>query len=187
MKYFFIIALLALAFFANGQKNIRFSSRNYAGLLEGESKSALQLQTINGIKYKTWFAGAGTGLDWYYQRSIPLFASVSKDVFKKDNRNFYLSANAGVNFPWKRDNMNEWYYGDNGKYRAGLYWYSGLGYKIGVGKNNDAVLLHLGYSYKHISERIKTILPCFNPPCPETTERYDFHLKRLSLMLGWNF
>ena len=56
-----------------------------------------------------------------------------------------------------------------------------------LGKNDDAVLLQLGYSYKHLSEKITSTLPCFNPPCPENTEKYDFHLRRLSIMLGWSF
>jgi len=188
MKYFFTAVVFAfLTISSNAQHKIVFSSQNYAGLLEGENKSAFQLQTINGFKYKTWFAGLGTGLDWYYQRSIPMFASINKGFLKKGERNLFISADGGLSFPWKRDNAIEWNYGSNGKFYPGLYWSSGLGYKIGIGKNSDAVLLHVGYSYKHLIEKNTIVNPCFNPPCPESTERYDFRLRRLSLKLGWNF
>jgi hypothetical protein len=186
MKYFFIIALISFAFSTRAQK-IRFSTQNYAGLLEGGDGSSFQLQTINGIKYKTFFAGLGIGLDWYDQRSIPAFLSLSKEFFNKSKKSLYIAANGGVNFPWRENNSEDWYYGTPDKFRAGLYWSSGVGYKIGLGKNSDAMLLHLGYSYKHLSEKMTTVMPCFNPPCPENTERYDFHLRRLSVMLGWSF
>ena len=187
MKSFFIIALISFAFSTSAQIKISFSTQNYAGLLEGANGSALQLQTINGMKYKTFFAGLGTGLDWYYQRSIPFFLSLNKEFFNKNKKSIYIAANVGLNFPWREKTPDDWDYGAYGKYHSGSYWSSGIGYRIGVGKNNDAVLLQLGYSYKHLSEKITSVLPCFNPPCPENTERYDFYLRRLSVMLGWSF
>ena len=72
------------------QKKAIFSSQNYVGLLEGEQKSKLQLQTMNGIKYRTWFIGLGTGIDWYYLRSIPIFLSLNRDFLQKKNRNFFM-------------------------------------------------------------------------------------------------
>jgi hypothetical protein len=189
MKYILIIA--AFVFInvpANAQHKIIFSSQNYAGLLEGENGSKFQLQTINGFKYKTWFAGIGTGIDWYYQRSIPLFASLNKGILKNGDRNFYLSADGGINFPWKN---NTYYYGwgdENGKLSAGLYWSAGFGYRIGIGKHTDAILMHIGYSYKHLLEKTTTyVYPCLVYPCPEAPARYDLDLRRLSLKLGWNF
>jgi hypothetical protein len=181
------MTLLLMNVLANAQDKIIFSSQNYAGLLEGEIGSKFQVQTINGVKYKTWFAGIGTGIDWYYQRSIPLFASLNRDFFKKAKRSFYISADAGINFPWKNNVYN--YYGyDNGKLSPGLYWAGGLGYRIEVGKNTDAILIHIGYSYKHLIEKSRTIVfPCFDFPCPESTDQFDFNLKRLSLKFGWSF
>ena len=76
--------VLVLAVFCNcsslfaQKKEWKFGSQNYAGITEGESGTGLQLQTINGFRYKTWFTGVGTGIDYYFQRSIPLFLSVSK-------------------------------------------------------------------------------------------------------------
>jgi hypothetical protein len=195
MKRFLIFVFVLVSVCSNGQQKVAFSSQNYIGLLVGEQGSKTQLQTINGAKFKTWFAGLGTGIDWYYRRSIPLFMSVDKDFLKKGNRNFFITANAGVSFPWKDDkNYNEGGYTIE-KTPAGFYCETGVGYRIGLGKKNDAILLQAGYSYKHIRENIKdiyyTYAPTFNMPIwspqPEITNRIDYYLNRLSLKIGWSF
>jgi len=188
MKVFFITAVLIfLAIGATAQAKTSFSSQNYAGLLEGENGSKFQLQTINGIKSKTWFVGLGTGIDWYYRRSIPAFISLNKDFLKKGNRNFYLSADGGINFAWK-DNAYDTESGYSiEKLNPGFYWEAGLGYKIGIGKNGDALLMHVGYSYKHIGETVKSRYIIYDSSDPYPTERFDYYLKRLSIKLGWSF
>ena len=42
----------------------QFHSINNVGLLEGQTGSAFQLQSINGMQYQSWFAGIGLGLDF---------------------------------------------------------------------------------------------------------------------------
>jgi hypothetical protein len=189
MKFCLVITLIIIATTAMGQSSTRFSSQNYVGLLEGEQGSKFQLQTINGIKYKTWFAGIGTGIDWYYRRSIPAFISLNKDFSIKGNRNFFVATDVGANFPWQ-DNKNSYIYNVEESI-PGFYWGAGLGYKVGVGKLNDGILLQLGYSYKHVAEKTKTIYyyatPMIVEPTPETTNRFDYYLRRLSLKIGWNF
>jgi len=186
MKIVFILAFVSLGLSAAAQNKILFSSQNYAGLAVGEHGSKFQLQTINGVKYKTWFAGMGTGLDWYYQRSIPAFISLSKEFYKKENRNFFASADAGVNFPWK-DNSTAVPGYEVEKLLLGLYWGMGLGYKIGIGKKNDALLLKLGYSYKYSGEKVKPLYFYIDSSDPYSYERFDYRLRRLSLEVGWNF
>jgi hypothetical protein len=192
MKLFFITAFVFISITTTAQNKMVFSSQNYIGLLEGEYGSKFQLQTINGLKYKTWFVGLGTGIDWYYRRSIPAFVSFSKDFFKNGNRNFYVSAAGGLNFPWKDDNnYNEWGYNVE-KSHSGFYYEAGFGYKIGIGKKNDALLIQLGYSYKHISENAKNFNYYMVNMTPgsqqyDFTNRFDYRLRRLSLKLGWSF
>src|SRR3954451_20111827 len=53
-----------------------------AGLLVGKSGRDFQVQAIPGIQYKSWFAGAGSGLDYYYWRTVPLFFDVRKTFSK---------------------------------------------------------------------------------------------------------
>ena len=191
MKLFFVVAFSLITINLAAQKKIFFSSQNYAGLLEGESGSQFQLETINGLKYKSWFAGLGTGIDWYYKRSIPVFLSVNKDLLKKQKRNFFIAANGGINFPWEKSGYNnEWGYTVK-KAIPGIYWEGGFGYKIGMRKTNDALLIQLGYSYKYVGEKIQnnyiTPFSDFVLSQESPNDRFNYHLKRLSIKVGWSF
>jgi hypothetical protein len=182
-------ALLLIACSLKAQKKsakplLQFGSQNYIGILEAERGTSFLLQTINGVRYKTWFAGAGTGLDYYYQRSIPLFVSVSK-FFPKAKSALYFNADAGVNFPWNKTGINDLQY--SGKFSPSLYWAGGVGYRFTSKKRSDGFLINLGYSYKHIVQKNKITQFCLVPPCPTYDERYDYKLRRLSLRIGWMF
>ncbi|HMG67074.1 MAG TPA: hypothetical protein VK588_05275 [Chitinophagaceae bacterium] len=188
MKIFLTAVLTFIAIYVSAQDKIKFSSRNYIGFLEGEHGSKFQLQTVEGIRYKTWFAGVGSGFDWYYMRSIPVFLSLSRDFLKRGNRNFYASVDGGMNFPWKDDKFPvQWQY-QNEKYFPGFYWETGIGYKIGIGKKTDALLLHLGYNYKYISGKAEPAYDFTGFPFQEvSSQRFEYHLRRVSLKIGWNF
>lgn len=188
MKLFFITVCCFLGMCTNAQSRISFSSQNYIGVLEGEQGSELQVETINGIKFPTWFLGVGTGIDWYYLRSIPVLLSVNKDFLKNGKRSFFVAAGGGVNFPWKENNYhNIWGYGQE-TFLTGLYWEGGLGYKVAIGKRNDALLMQAGYSYKHLAEKAEPgSIIIFNARELNSTERFDYKLRRLSLKIGWNF
>jgi hypothetical protein len=185
----FLPALLFICYSLAAQKKsdkprLQFSSQNYAGILEGGAGTSFQLQTINSVRYKTWFAGAGTGLDYYYQRSIPLFASVSK-FFPKAKSALYFNGDAGINFAWAKNTGDN--FGYRGDFSPSLYWAGGAGYRFASKKRSDGFLINLGYSYKHIVQKNKITQPCLIPPCPTYDERYDFRLRRLSLKMGWMF
>ena len=168
----------------SGNHRMNFGSQNYIGILEGEAGTSFQLQTINGFRYKTWFAGVGTGLDYYYQRSIPLFISLSK-FLPSAKTPFYFNGDAGINFPWNKNGIYDFQY--RGDSSPSLYWAGGFGYKFSFKKGDQGILLNLGYSYKHIIQETETSYPCLIAPCPVFTERYDYRLKRLSLKAGWMF
>lgn len=186
-KLIMLFVCLLVALFTAAQKNrISFSSQTYAGLLTGESGSDPQLQTINGLSWKNWFVGAGTGIDWYYLRSVPVFLSVNRSFLQKQRRSIFLSADAGFNFPWYEKVYYDFPPDDRGR-NGGLYWASGVGYKFGVGKSDNAILLQVGYSFKKMNETYTSVYPCFNPPCPEYTEQYNYRLRRLSFRIGWGF
>jgi len=178
MKYTFLISIFVFAgILCNAQGKVVFSSQNYAGLLIGETETSYQVQTINGIKYKTWFGGIGLGIDGYYDRSVPLFASVSKDIFKKKS-GVYLSADCGINFGWATADQKRT---TESNFDPGLYWAGGLGYKIAIGKTNG-LLFYTGYSSKHLIENVTTY-----PADAPQVDRYDYHLRRISLKIGWSF
>ena len=166
------------------QEKWKFSSQNYAGITEGESGTGFQLQTINGFRKKTWFAGVGTGIDYYFQRSIPLFVSVAK-FLPSSKFPVYFNGDIGINFPWVRNDL--YYFQSPGEYSSSLYWAGGLGYKFGFKKNNNGVLLNFGYSYKHLINETEYTNQCLIPPCSVSKERYNYHLRRVSVKVGWMF
>ena len=168
------------------QCNCRFSSQQYIGLLEGEKGSAFQLQTVNGLKYKTWFAGIGAGLDYYTFRSVPLFLSVNKEFLLTQN-SIYVLLDGGYNIPWYKREQDRGSNFVSSDFSGGLYWSGGVGYKISVNKKRDAVLLNIGYSFKHIKESQEIPIFCLIPPCKNSFEIYDYKLNRLSLKLGYQF
>ncbi|MBO9573271.1 MAG: hypothetical protein J7497_13850 [Chitinophagaceae bacterium] len=181
--YLFILIIIASANLP-AQEKLKFHSQNYVGLLSGSYGNSLQLQTINGLQWKTLFAGLGTGLDYYYFRSVPLFLSVNKFICPCQ-RSFFFNVDGGVNWVWETASMknNFWTTSD---YSPSLYWGAGFGYKIGLKNNRDAFMMGLGYSSKHVKENIRSAFPCQVPPCPDA-ERYDYRLNRLSLKVGWQF
>jgi hypothetical protein len=61
-----------------------------------------------------------------------------------------------------------------------------VGYKLGL-KNNDALLLLVGYSFKELKEKREVQTFCLNPPCATTIEKYDYNLKRVSFRFGYQF
>src|SRR5277367_6797314 len=127
------IMLIMIVGISSAQQNSlgrqwQFHSINSVGLLEGETGSAFQMQTINGINYKSWFAGIGLGLDFYRLRTIPLFADFRKEFGKSSNKIFVYS-DVGINFSWVTDQQKTSYV-QNDKFNNGFYGDWGLGYKV---------------------------------------------------------
>ncbi|HMK26086.1 MAG TPA: hypothetical protein VK483_08660 [Chitinophagaceae bacterium] len=181
-----IFLFLGIVICLHAQKKPGFSSQNYVGFVAGKTDVHLQLQTINGLKWKSWFGGIGAGIDWYYLRSIPVFASVNRSFLQKGKRSLLLSADAGINFPWRGNIYYDFPPYDHKQY-SGLYCAGGVGYKFGVGKADNAILMQLGYSFKRLGEKTTSVYYCLTPPCPENIERFDYRLNRVSFRLGWGF
>jgi hypothetical protein len=133
---------------AQEKEKIKFSSINQAGILKGSSDQTYQLQTINGIKYKTWFAGMGVGLEEYYLKTIPVFIDVRKNLFKHKPSPF-LYADLGVSFPSEKEDKGLW---QTSVYSKGLYIDVGLGYNIPI-KGSLAFNFSAGLSYKKLHEK----------------------------------
>lgn len=183
LAFIFFVACGSL----HAQNKASFSTQNYIGILTGGSGNGPQIQTISGFRFNKWFTGIGTGIDWYYQRSVPVFLSLERGFRVAPKKNIYFSSGAGINFPWRDNVYNDWNWWSESKAKNGLFWNAGFGYKISVSKNNDAVLLHFGYSNKVYSEKITSTYPCLVAPCPETTETYKYNLRALSIKIGYGF
>lgn len=164
----------------------RFHSINNIGLLEGEAGSAFQLQTINGVQYKSWFAGAGLGLDYYRFRGSPIFLDVRK-MFPLSTNTFFVYGDIGIHASWlteKQRNSNS-YIAVLSDFNNGLYTDAGAGYQICLG-NKGALLISAGYSFKSIRGTQVDYTPLsYDGPPAITRLRYD--LSRISVKMGLKF
>jgi hypothetical protein len=160
-----------------------FSSINQVGVLKGEGWSSYFLfQTINGISYKTWFAGIGVGGDFYPVDGIPVFFDIRKNILKKKNTPF-VYADAGIHFADMNKEESLWM---RTEYTNGFYYDVGAGYKIGFNKRSG-ILLSAGYSYKAVDQKEFTSAGCGIYPCDESLSTYAWRLNRWSFKLGWQF
>jgi len=178
---------LLIAGSAAAQKNRRYTGRLNGGLLFGESRDFGQLHLVNGLRTKKWTAGAGAGIDWYYLRSVPVYASASRDLFSKKHSTVSLFGNLGYNLPWVEERMSNGLYQTGDNHRGGLYWSADIGYTYRLGKSRHGLLFSVGYSYKRMSEELSYVYPCLVPPCNPVVERFDYRMRRLSVQLGWIF
>jgi hypothetical protein len=185
----FICIILSMAGTVSAQQKSlsgpwQFHSINNAGLLEGQTGSSFQLQTINGAQYKSWFAGIGLGLDFYRYRTIPLFIDIRREFGRSSNK-LIVYADMGINFCWLTD-VEKTSYLPGDKFNKGLYADMGLGYKIGLGKTNN-LLLSIGYSLKKLKETYYTPDYYYPPDYPQEKEQINYSLNRLSIKIGWEF
>jgi hypothetical protein len=159
-----------------------FSSIEQGGVLRGPYSSYFQAQTINGIRYKTWFAGVGAGLDFYRYKGVPIFLDVRKHFFKSKYSPF-IYADGGIHLAGTNNEKSQFV---TTKYKNGFYYDVGLGYKVNV-TNKTGFLISAGYSYKQVVYRqfFHYCPACFPPN--STLDTHSFYLNRLSLKMGWQF
>jgi hypothetical protein len=188
MKKIFITGTFAACFLlAHAQQkkcSCSFEGIAQVGLLQGQSPSAFQAQSINGIKYKTWFAGAGIGIDNYMLRIIPLFVDLRKNILNKESTP-YAFTDIGIGFPWLRNDQENMHF--NSDFSNGLYYNLGLGYRISM-KKKSALLLSTAFSLKHLTEERYGYTPLCENDCQLSLIATDKHtLRRLSLAIGISF
>ena len=146
-KIFLILSLLVIINVITAQeiKNEKkfFSSQISAGIVEGEQNTSLHVELLNGLRYKSWFAGIGTGLDYYYYRTVPVYLSGIKYLSPR-NHSFFVQGDAGVNFVWEEDRMNNRNEISH-EFKPGIYWNGIVGFATGLDRKN-AFSFGLGYS-----------------------------------------
>jgi hypothetical protein len=153
-----------------------------AGLVTGASDHDLHLQFINGLQYKTWFAGVGAGLDYYYLRSVPLFFHGRKTF--SDPYIPFLYGNVGWNMPWLKKEQkqeNVWYTSD---FKTKGYFELGAGWFFTLNRRN-AILVSAGYSNKRMYEMQRSLM---QPPGTNDelyTTRIEYTLRRMMITIGF--
>lgn len=150
MRKFFIAACLLVITGAQAQDKLRYGNVSGFSVSSGSMGSAGQLQTINGARYKQFFAGAGVGIDDYYKLSVPLFLDLRYQVLRKPATPF-VYADYGVNLPWSRGEQTEW---SKSEMSSGRYFDAGLGYQLPVNKNLQ-VQFSIGFSQKRLEETVQ--------------------------------
>src|SRR5688572_12217556 len=155
-----------------------FSSINQAGPLLGERGASFQVQTINGVRYKTWFAGLGAGIDYYAYKGYPVFIDVRKDIFNKRFTPF-LYADGGIHFADVNNKKEDEF---ETIFNNGFYYDIGGGYKTGFSKKGG-ILISGGFSYKYVTRRL-TSKACGVAGCSYSSNIYTNYLNRFSLKLG---
>ena len=191
-KIFIIVGVLTVASSMYAQQkdgntnktSFHFSGIAQVGLLQGQGPSAFQAQSISGIRYKTWFAGAGIGIDNYMLRTIPLFLDLRKNILNKESSP-YVFTDIGLGFPWLRKDQENLHF--NSDFSNGLYYNAGLGYSISIAKRK-ALLLSTAFSLKQLREKRYGYIPWCENNCQLSlvgTDKYT--LRRISLAIGLSF
>ncbi len=178
-----LLCLVVLIF--TGTKNIAqtnkdagFESYNAVGLLAGKSPVAFSAQTVNGLRYRGWFVGAGFGIDEYVISSLPLFLDVKKE-FSLKNVTLFLYGDAGTHFITKNKTTILTFTKEQTE--AKLYLDAGLGVKLKTGKKNN-VFFSIGNSMKTMEETESSLDTGF-----PYSNKTNYKFSRISFRLGYQF
>ena len=181
----------------------KFRSDDYLGLAAGQWGNYGLLQTVNGLSKGPWFLGLGAAMDNYRFRSVPLFASVTRDLpafWKSSGKGgangsgkrsgLFLNLDGGINLPCYHRDLIYAGEGLSSKFQAGSWWSAGLGYKWKLAARTDkALLVSVNYSEKRLKEVQTFASPCDPMTCGFGNERYLYeYLNRVFLFaVGFQF
>src|SRR5215212_7410263 len=171
---------------AQGSGKIKFGSINSIGWLKGASRNMVQAQSINGIRYKSFFGGIGVGLDNYYYKTIPVFVDFRKNILSKKSTPF-VYVDLGISFPKDRiETQSSW---TRNEYKAGSYYDIGAGYMFPLLKK-ISFSLAIGYSQKTSRRDWVYSVPREVAPYgfdDVNRDIYNYTFRRLSLKAGISF
>lgn len=173
-------SLLVLAQRAKPQYTAHISS----GLVGGEAGPALQLQAVNGIKYKTWAAGIGVGIDYYHTRTVPLFLDLRK-AFSEKSKAGFVYASGGYNVPWaSKANQESAAYAFVMDAKRGAYAEGGIGFSVPAFKKHQW-FVSAGWQVKTFTNTVNT-MPWSSmwPPPKEAYRDYDYMLTCFTFKMG---
>jgi hypothetical protein len=178
---FFACTISAQEKTSNKEKMWNFQSITQIAALAGSSDADFLIQTINGLRHKGFFAGAGVGLDFYYQSSLPVTIELRQMILRKESSPF-IYVGSGLNFPIATSSGST--------FKSGGYYDLGCGYHVPMNQN-FSFIVSLGYSIKKFSEQRteKTFMPIpyFPLGTSDRTVKYDYDLRRIVLKIGLSF
>ena len=184
-----LILLLSIGLKAQmSQQNEKptFSSINSIGFVSGSTGDNFIVQTINGIKYKKWNVGIGTGIDWYGVRSVPLVLDARRN-FTHHRHQPFIYANGGFSFTWANGSLAPSYYSTKIDYKNTYCYETGAGYNIAF-KNKTALVLSVGYSYKLASfDQYYNVIYDIGSGNVNLKNTYDYNYRRIAVRVGLQF
>jgi hypothetical protein len=148
MRYFILLLCISISYLANAQKKVHYTGGVEGGLLKGSNKANGFVFTTQGIGFKQFSLGAGSGIDYYGFRSIPLFIDVKMKFNEKAVQPF-IQAASGFNFtsPESRNAKLLYQYTEGGHFENGFFIKGGGGVFFKAQKKLK-ISLSAGYSYK---------------------------------------
>ena len=176
---FFLVTAGAVAQTSTKNQNStgKFHSYNTVQLLNGSTSTSIAIVSVNGFQFNRFFTGVGVGYDYYFRRTVPLFAQVRYNILG-DNRKLQLFADYGANFLVDKYNGSQ----DN---KTGRYWSTGFDYFIPV--NKDALTIGLGYSSKQVIYFGDNFIGLPVIGWQNVPVKYDYLLNRIAIRFGWVF
>ena len=155
MRYLILLLCLGINYFANAQKKLSYIGSIEGGILSGSKPVSSFIFTTQGIAYKQYTFGVGSGIDFYPFRSVPLFADVKRRFGTKAVQPFVQAA-AGINFtsPGSSDAKLFSIYSGDGHFTNGFFAKGGGGLLFRAQKKWK-LSLSAGYSYKTASYTYK--------------------------------
>jgi hypothetical protein len=160
-----------------------FHSFNTFQLLNGSTTTSIAINTVNGLQYGKFFGGIGTGFDYYYHTTIPLFMEARFDLATRKGK-LQLFGNAGLSIPFTAQNKNQEY--KSGSYKTGGLYGGGVDYLVPV--KQEAVILGVAFSNKQVIQLVDNNV--WNPILNNVEnipieDKYSFN--RISIRIGWMF
>ena len=187
-KIFFVFSILFYCNICKAQlfKRIAFNSYNAVGLIIGQSKNSMSLETVNGFTLRKWFAGAGIAYDAYRYKTVPVFIDIKYLFVNK--KNWFVQTDAGYNIPaTAKSAEDKLLY--SVQYNGGIFLQSGVGYLFLQKKNYNAYC-SITAGLKKLSRKTGYLVPDDFPPHNEMIvqyNRYEYAFKTISIKAGIQF
>ena len=160
-----------------------FHSLNTLQVLNGSTTTSVAINTVNGFQVKRFFAGIGTGFDYYYHVTVPLFLETRFNLAEGRGK-LQVLANGGVSFPFASQNKN--LESKLVTYEAGGAYGAGIDYLLPF--KTEALIIGVAYSGKQVIHMVENNV--WNPVLNRIENmpiKDKYSLNRIALRAGWMF
>ncbi|MEP7110672.1 MAG: hypothetical protein ABI760_21950 [Ferruginibacter sp.] len=160
-----------------------FHSFNTVHVLTGSTTTSLAVNTVNGFQFGKFYTGIGTGFDYYYHVSVPLFFEARLDLVKRKGK-LQMFGNGGLSFPFSSQNKKLEF--RIGEYKTGSLYGGGFDYLLPAKK--EAFIMGLAFSNKQVIQMVENNI--WNPVLNSVENipiKDKYSLNRIAIRIGWMF